>query len=62
MLANMIFAPTRHLEYGFPILEWDYRGKRRTLIGYRESVQAESKLFRLPEGYRVFSINEPQTE
>ncbi len=62
MLAGTIFAPTRHLDHGIPILEWDYRGYRRTLIGFQESVQVESKLFQVPKGYRVFSINAVQPE
>lgn len=62
MLAEMIFAPTRHLDYGFPILEWDYRGYRRALIDFKKSVHVDSKLFQLPSGFRIFSINSLESE
>ena len=58
MLANMIFAPSRHLEYGFPIRQWDYRGKARALVDYHEAVDVDHALFQIPEDYRVFSLQE----
>ena len=39
MLAGIIFAQTRHLDYGFPILEWDYHGYRRALVNFQESIR-----------------------
>jgi hypothetical protein len=56
MLAKLIFAPTWHLDFGFPIHEWDYRGFARSLVNYRERAAVDPGLFELPQGYRVFSI------
>jgi hypothetical protein len=56
MLAKLIFAPTWHLDFGFPIREWDYRGFTRSLKNYREKAAMDPGLLKLPKGYRVFSI------
>ena len=57
MLANMIFEPSRHLDYGLPIREWDYRGFARSLVNYRESVPVDGSLFEVPEGYRIVLLS-----
>lgn len=55
MLANLIYKPVRHLEHGFPLREWDYKGYVRELLDYgREQVSAE--LFRLNPSYRVTQL------
>jgi hypothetical protein len=58
MLANVVFHPARHLAYGFPIQEWDYRGYVRALSDYREGVTVEADLFRLPEDYRRYRLED----
>ncbi|MEA3413191.1 MAG: hypothetical protein U9R74_16875 [Pseudomonadota bacterium] len=55
MLANLVFFPTRHLEYGFPVREWDYRGFARALQDFESGVQVDDALFMIPEDYREFS-------
>jgi len=56
MLAKLIFAPTWHLDFGFPIQEWDYRGFARSLVHFREKTTVDPGLFKLPKDYRVLSI------
>ncbi len=56
MLANLIYKPTQHLDYGFPIAEWDYRGYRRTLLDYKMDVIFDGELFQVPQAYRVISL------
>jgi len=58
MLANMIFKPSRHLDYGLPIREWDYRGFARSLVSFRESVPVDGSLFEVPAGYRIVSLSD----
>lgn len=58
MLANVIFHPARHLAYGFPVQEWDYRGYARALADYREGVTVDAALFRLPEDYRRYGLED----
>jgi hypothetical protein len=55
MLANQVFFPTRHLEYGFPVREWDYRGFARALQNFETGVNLDESLFVIPEGYRDYS-------
>ncbi len=51
MLANLIYAPTRHLRAGFPLREWDDRGRLRQLTGV-ERRAVDAALFELPAGMR----------
>lgn len=57
-LANFIFLPTRHLEFGFPVRQKDISGKVRQLVDYKLDQQFDSKLFTLPEGFRHFRASE----
>lgn len=51
-MAAHTFAPDRHLQFGFPIQEWDDGGYSRYLLDYdAEFVPAEEDLFSLPEDY-----------
>ena len=56
-LMRFVYAPARHLRKGFPIQEWDDAGYRRSLTDYRETEQVAGDLFRLPEGYKRFSLD-----
>ncbi len=58
MLANVVFYPARHLAYGFPVQEWDYRGYVRALRDYQVGVTVDPTLFRLPEDYRHYRIED----
>ena len=57
-LSRSIFAFNRHLEFGFPVREWDNRGRGRVLLDFRENVEVDRGLCVLPEGYKRFSIEE----
>ncbi len=57
VLAHVIFHPARHLAYGFPIQHRDYRGYVRVLQDYREQVPVDAALFRLPTGYRHYTLD-----
>jgi len=57
-LSRSIFSYNRHLQFGFPVQEWDNRGKGRALMDFRENVLLDKKLFLLPKGYRQFSIRD----
>jgi len=56
-ISMSTFAPTRHLEYGFPIQEWK-TGYARSLENYDDDYQVDSALFTLPENYFNYSIQE----
>lgn len=57
-LANFIFAPARHLEFGFPIRQEDMTGNVRQLVDFRLDQQFDPKLFHLPEGFRHYRASE----
>lgn len=56
MLSNLVFAPVRYLEYGFPIQERTHDGYMRALVDYEIDAELAPELFVLPE-YREYSIN-----
>lgn len=53
-LANNIFLPARHLEYGFPVRQEDMTGRIRQLTNYEQNYRADPQLFVLPEDYRRY--------
>ena len=56
-ISMSTFAPTRHLEHGFPIQEWK-PGYARSLESYDENYQVDPELLKLPEAYFSYSIQE----
>ncbi len=56
-ISMSTFAPTRYLEYGFPVQEWK-PSHARSLENYDEDYQADPKLFSLPENYFSYSVQE----
>ncbi len=50
-LADHIFLPLRHLEYGFPVRQEDTQGNLRQLIDYDEHYRGDRRLFQLPENF-----------
>ncbi|NIP71890.1 MAG: hypothetical protein GWO16_02115 [Gammaproteobacteria bacterium] len=50
-VAYHVFAPVQHLQYGFPIQQWDSQGVGRSLVDYDEAFKTDSELFVLPESY-----------
>lgn len=55
-LADLIFAPTRMLDHGLPVIEWRPDGDRKELLDYRRHVSVPPTLFRLPPAYRYYAI------
>lgn len=55
MLSNLIYEPVKHLEYGLPLREWDYKGYVRELTNYH-SERVAASLFAIDPDYRVFQI------
>ena len=57
-LARNTFAPTRHLDHGFPIEEQRKDGYRRSLQTFDLHFKPKAGLFDLPKGYKTFSIQQ----
>jgi len=57
-LAEHIFYPDRHLQFGLPIQERDPKGNKRTLVDFNNTFVADKKLFVLPADFGRFSIDE----
>lgn len=55
MLVNFVFEPTQHLEQGFPLRQWDFRGYSRNLVNF-ETQAIDPGLFKLPENYQKMGI------
>jgi len=51
------FAPTQHLQNGFPIREWK-PGYSRMLVDFQEDYQADPALFELPADYFTYSVQD----
>lgn len=52
------FAATRHLQMGFPIKEWGKGNYLRSLMDYQADYKVDEKLFKLPENYQLYSVQE----
>lgn len=52
------FKPGRQFEFGFPIQEWGKRNYSRSLIDYNVNFKVEPNLFKLPEGYKRYTVTE----
>lgn len=57
MLANLIYEPVRHLDYGFPLREWNYKGYVRELVNYKTEM-VKSDLFKLDSNYAIVQLGE----
>ena len=57
-LANNIYLPDRYLKHGFPIRYQDKDGRGQALLGYEQSVPVKSGLFKLPAGFKQYSISD----
>lgn len=55
-LANYLYATDRLLQRGLPIQDGIRGGRHRLLIDFESDYRAGKDLFRLPEGYRRYSI------
>lgn len=56
-MAMTTFAPTRHLEHGFPVQEWK-PGYTRSLIDYKQSYDVAADTFVVPKDYFSFTVQE----
>ena len=57
-LANNVYLPDRYLKHGFPIKYRDRDGRGEELVGYKEEVAIKPGLFKLPAGFKEYSISE----
>jgi len=57
-LANNVYLPDRYLKHGFPIKYRDRDGRGEELVGYNEAVEIKPGLFKLPAGFKEYSISE----
>jgi len=57
-LANNVYLPDRHLQFGFPVRQSNKEGRSRKMLGYRTGVSLDDKLFQLPTGYREYRISD----
>lgn len=55
-LYDQVYNDGEYLLKGLPVHEWYSSGKTRLLNSYRE-IMVEPDVYRLPEGYREFSLN-----
>lgn len=55
-VAYSVFAPVRHLQYGFPVQQWDVNGASRSLVDYKRGESMNPELFSLPESYRRMGV------
>ena len=57
-MSMTTFLPGRQFEFGFPIREWGKRNYSRSLVDYNVDYKAEPSLFKLPAGYKRYSVSE----
>ena len=57
-MSKSTFAPTRHLDFGFPIHQSDLDGYMRTLVNFQTDYKTDPKLFVLPEGFKRYTVKE----
>ena len=49
-LAELVYAPTRWLDFGLPI-QWRYAGKQQFLLDFAAAEAVETPLFQIPPNY-----------
>jgi hypothetical protein len=57
-LANNVFLPTRHLEYGFPVRLADMTGRTMELVDFKTDFRATADMLKLPEEYKRLTLEE----
>lgn len=57
-LAEFVFLPARHLEYGFPVRQVGRDGATRQLVDYQTGALVEATLFEVPKDYRQITPSE----
>ena len=61
-LANNVFLPVRHLEYGFPVRLTDMTGRTMELVDYKTDFRVTADLLRLPAEYKRLTLEELRTK
>jgi hypothetical protein len=56
-IAMSTFAPTRFLQHGFPIQQWQ-PGFSRMLVDFKSPYQPDPKLFEVPTDYFSYSVQQ----
>ncbi len=56
MLANLVYYPAEHLDYGFPLREWDYRGFVRELVDFGTE-KVDGRLFTVAPELRRMTLD-----
>lgn len=56
-IAMSTFAPTRFLQHGFPIQQWQ-PGFSRMLVDYKEPYTPDPKLFEVPADYFSYTVQQ----
>lgn len=56
-VAYHVYAPVRHLQYGFPLRQWDRDGNTRTLVNYQREFESAADAFSLPESYQRMGMS-----
>lgn len=57
-LAEFVFLPARHLEFGFPVRQISRAGVTRQLLDFKVGVPVEKGLFDLPADYKQITPSE----
>ena len=57
-LTNNVYLPDRHLQHGFPVRIRDMDGRAKLLVNYLENADLDKELFKLPKGYKEFTVTE----
>lgn len=57
-LAEFVFLPARHLEFGFPVRQISRAGVTRQLVDFKVGVPVEKGLFDIPADYKQITPSE----
>lgn len=57
-LALNVFYPTKHIDHGIPLREWDQHGYQRFMLDFKLGFQLKKTLLTLPPDYKRYSIPE----
>ena len=57
-LADFVFLPARHLEFGFPVRQISRAGVTRQLVDFKVGVPVEKGLFDIPADYKQITPSE----
>ncbi len=57
-LALNVFYPTRHLDFGFPVREWDPSGYSKFLKDVKQGVAVDPGYTHLPDGYKEYPFGQ----